>query len=58
VAALTEMYIQSIDSEGQGDQRGALQHSFSASAISEFNKKLDEELGRFARREWTANIPT
>ena len=52
------MYIQSIDSEGQADQRGALQHSFSASAISEFNKKLDEELGRFARREWTANIPT
>jgi len=26
-------------------------HSFSASAISEINKKLDEELGRFARRE-------
>jgi hypothetical protein len=26
-------------------------HSFSASAISEINKKLDNEPGRFARRE-------
>ena len=26
-------------------------HSFSASAISGFNKKLDEELGRFTRRQ-------
>jgi putative transposase len=26
-------------------------HRFSASAMSEINKKLDEELGRFALRE-------
>ena len=32
-------------------------HSFSASAISGFNKKLDEELGRFAAGNWSANIP-
>ena len=32
-------------------------HSFSASAISGFNKKLDEELGRFARREFDCEYP-
>jgi putative transposase len=32
-------------------------HSFSASAISGFNKKLDEELGRFARRELDCEYP-
>jgi putative transposase len=32
-------------------------HSFSASAISGFNKKLDEELGRFARRELDGEYP-
>ena len=32
-------------------------HSFSASAISGFNKKLDEELGRFARRELDGDYP-
>jgi hypothetical protein len=32
-------------------------HSFSASAISEFNKRLDEELGRFARRELDCEYP-
>jgi transposase-like protein len=32
-------------------------HSFSASAISEINKKLDEELGRFARRDLDSEYP-
>jgi putative transposase len=32
-------------------------HSFSASAISGFNKKLDEELGRFARRKLEYEYP-
>ena len=32
-------------------------HRFSASAISGFNKKLDEELGRFARRELECEYP-
>jgi Transposase, Mutator family len=32
-------------------------HSFSASAISEINKKLDTELGRFARRELDNEYP-
>src|SRR6476661_1424069 len=32
-------------------------HSFSASAISEINKKLDAELGRFARRELESEYP-
>ena len=52
MAALTEMSIQGVSTrkvkviseELCGD-------SFSASAISGFNKKLDEELGRFVRRE-------
>ena len=30
---------------------------FSASAISEINKKLDAELGRFARRELESEYP-
>jgi len=32
-------------------------HSFSASAISEINKKLDKELGRFARLELDSEYP-
>jgi putative transposase len=32
-------------------------HSFSASAISGFNKKLDEELGRFTRRQLDSEYP-
>ena len=32
-------------------------HSFSASAISEINKRLDAELGRFARRELKSEYP-
>jgi putative transposase len=32
-------------------------HSFRASAISEINKKLDAELGRFARRELESEYP-
>jgi transposase-like protein len=32
-------------------------HSFSASAISDINKKLDNELGRFARRQLESEYP-
>ena len=52
VAALTEMYVQGVSTrkvKAIGEELCG--HSFSASAISGFNKKLDEELGRFARRE-------
>jgi transposase-like protein len=58
VAALTEMYIQGVSTrkvKAISEELGG--HSFSASAISGFNKKLDEELGRFARRELDCEYP-
>ena len=58
MAALTEMYIQGVSTRKVKAISELCGHSFSASAISGFNKKLDEELGRFARRKWSANIPT
>ena len=58
VAALTEMYIQGVSTRKVKTISEELcGHSFSASAISEINKKLDEELGRFTRRSWRASIP-
>ena len=48
VAALTEMYIQGVSTRKvKAISEELCGHSFSASAISGFNKKLDEELGRF-----------
>ena len=52
VAALTEMYIQGVSTRKvKAISEELCGHSFSASAISGFNKKLDEELGRFTRRQ-------
>ena len=53
VAALTQMYIQGVSTRKvTAISEELCGHSFSASAISEINKKLDAELGRFARREY------
>ena len=58
VAALTEMYIQGVSTRKvKAISEELCGHSFSASAISGFNKKLDEELGRFAAGSSNANIP-
>ena len=58
VAALTEMYIQGVSRRKVKTISEELcGHSFSASAISGFNKKRDEELGRFARRELECEYP-
>jgi putative transposase len=58
VAALTEMYIQGVSTRKvKAISEELCGHSFSASAISGFNKKLDEELGRFARRKLECEYP-
>ena len=59
VAALTEMYVQGQIStrKVKAISEELCGHRFSASAISGFNKKLDEELGRFARRELDCEYP-
>ena len=58
VAALTQMYIQGVSTRKvQAISEELCGHSFSASAISEINKKLDVELGRFARRELDNEYP-
>ena len=58
VAALTQMYIQGVSTRKvQAISEELCGHSFSASAVSEINKKLDEELGRFARRQLESEYP-
>src|SRR5258707_10620145 len=58
VAALTEMYIQGVSTRKvKAISEELCGHSFSASAISEINKTLDNELGRFARRELDSEYP-
>ena len=58
VAALTEMYIQGVSTRKvKAISEELCGHSFSASAISGFNKKLDEELGRFSRRQLDCEYP-
>ena len=58
VAALTEMYIQGVSTRKVKTISEELcGHSFSASAISGFNKKLDEELGRFSGRQLDGEYP-
>ena len=55
---LTEMYVQGVSTRKvKAISEELCGHSFSASAISDFNKKLDEELGRFARRELECEYP-
>ena len=58
VAAFTQMYIQGVSTRKvKAISEELCGHSFSASAISGINKKLDEELGRFARRELDSEYP-
>ena len=58
VAALTQMYIQGVSTRKVKTISEELcGHSFSASTISGFNKKLDEELGALAADNLTVNIP-
>jgi putative transposase len=58
VAALTQMYIQGVSTRKvKAISEELCGHSFSASAISEINKKLDHELGRFAGRELESEYP-
>ena len=58
VAALTQMYIQGVSTRKvKVISEELCGHSFSASAISEINKKLDAELGHFARRELESEYP-
>jgi transposase-like protein len=58
VAALTQMYIQGVSTRKvKAISEELCGHSFSASASSEINKKLDAELGRFARRELESEYP-
>jgi putative transposase len=59
VAALTEMYVQGVSTRKvKAISEELFGHSFRASVISGFNKKLDEKLGRFARRELDSEYPT
>ena len=58
VAALTEMYVQGVSTRKvKAISEELCGHSFSASAISGFNRKLDEALGRFAGRELDSEYP-
>jgi putative transposase len=58
VAALTQMYIQGVSTRKvTAISEELCGHSFSASAISEINKRLDAELGCFARRELESEYP-
>ena len=58
VAALTQMYIQGVSTRKvTAISEELCGHSFSASAISAINKKLDAELGHFARRELESEYP-
>src|SRR5918995_187838 len=51
VAALAEMYVQGVSTRKvKAITEELCGHSFSASAISAINARLDEELARFARR--------
>ena len=51
VGALAEMYVQGVSTRKvKAITEELCGHEFSASTISRFNKGLDEELGKFARR--------
>ena len=58
VAALAEMYVQGVSTRKvKAITEELCGHSFSASAISAINVKLDEELARFARRRLDEAYP-
>jgi putative transposase len=62
VAALVEMYVQGVSTrkvkaQGRAVTEALCGHSFSASAISRINKRLDAELARFATRKLDDAVP-
>src|ERR671910_1091739 len=58
VAALAEMYVQGVSTRKvKAITEELCGHSFSASAISTINARLDEELARFARRRLDEACP-
>lgn len=58
VAALAEMYVQGVSTRKvKAITEELCGHSFSASAISAINKKLDESLAQFAGRRLTEAFP-
>jgi putative transposase len=58
VAALAEMYVQGVSTRKvKAITEELCGHSFSASAISAINVKLDEELAQFARRRLDEACP-
>jgi putative transposase len=58
VLPVREMYIQGVSTRKvKAISEELCGHSFSASATSGFNKKLDEELGRFAHRKLESEYP-
>lgn len=58
VAALVEMYVQGVSTRKvRAISEELCGHEFSASTISELNKKLDAELERFASQPLTGEYP-
>src|SRR5918996_968612 len=58
VAALAEMYVQGVSTRKvKAITEELCGHSFSASAISAINARLDEELAQFARRRLDEACP-
>jgi len=58
VSALVESYVQGVSTRKVGEIAKELcGHDFSASSISRVNKRLDEELERFATRRLEAEYP-
>ena len=58
VSALAEMYVQGVSTRKvKAITEELCGHSFSASAISEINKKLDEDLSQFASRRLEEDYP-
>jgi putative transposase len=58
VGAIVEMDVQGVSTRKvKAISEELCGHEFSASTVSELNKKLDEELGRFARRRLEEEYP-
>jgi putative transposase len=58
VSALVEMYVQGVSTRKvKAISEELCGHEFSASTVSELNKKLDQELARFARRRLEEEYP-
>ena len=58
VSALSEMYVRGVSTRKvKAITEELCGHSFSASTVSEMNRKLDEELGKFAQRDLEEEYP-